>query len=90
MKNKGKIRINDKETKPSKEPRIGDLISVHRNGAVFSYKVLALLEKRQNLSRYKFERDQRLENNSYMCWIETTSWRVKTISCTKKHRNLSM
>lgn len=43
---KGKIRINDKETKPSKEPHIGDLISIHRNGAVFSYKVLALLEKR--------------------------------------------
>jgi len=43
---KGKIKINEKEIKPSKEPKIGDAINVHRNGAVFTYKVLQLLEKR--------------------------------------------
>ena len=43
---KGKIRINGSEIKPSKEPRVGDLIDVSRSGAVFSYKVLGLLDKR--------------------------------------------
>jgi len=43
---KGKIKINEKETKPSKEPRVGDLISVHKNGAIFTYKAIQLLEKR--------------------------------------------
>lgn len=43
---KGKIKINEKETKPSKEPRVGDVISVHKNGAIFTYKAIQLLEKR--------------------------------------------
>lgn len=43
---KGKIKINEKETKPSKEPRVGDVISVHKNGAIFIYKAIQLLDKR--------------------------------------------
>lgn len=43
---KGKIRINGTEIKPSREPKIGDEITVSRNGANFSYKVRALLDKR--------------------------------------------
>jgi ribosome-associated heat shock protein Hsp15 len=43
---KGKIKINEKEIKPSKEPKVGDSINVHMNGAVFTYKVIQLLEKR--------------------------------------------
>ncbi|MEY4604229.1 MAG: hypothetical protein RIT43_1521 [Bacteroidota bacterium] len=43
---KGKIKINGKETKPSREPRVGDVINIQRNGAVFTYKVIQLLEKR--------------------------------------------
>ena len=43
---KGKIKINGASIKPSKEPKIGDLISIAHNTALFSYKVKALLEKR--------------------------------------------
>ncbi len=43
---KGKIRINATEVKPSRDVKVGDVIQVHKNSAVFSYKVLELLEKR--------------------------------------------
>ena len=41
-----KIKINAKECKPSKEVYVGDLISVQKNNAVFSYKILQLTAKR--------------------------------------------
>jgi ribosome-associated heat shock protein Hsp15 len=43
---KGRIKINDKETKPSREPKVGDVIQVQKNGAVFTYRVIQLLENR--------------------------------------------
>lgn len=43
---KGKIKVNGLEIKPSKEPKIGDVISVSKNNASFSYKVIQLLDKR--------------------------------------------
>jgi len=43
---KGKIKINETDVKPSRDVKVGDVIQVHKNSAVFSYKVLELLEKR--------------------------------------------
>lgn len=43
---KGRIKVNHAVIKPSREPKIGDEIQVSRNTAVFSYKVLQLLDKR--------------------------------------------
>ena len=43
---KSKIRVNSVEVKPSRDVKVGDVIQVHKNSAVFSYKVLELLEKR--------------------------------------------
>jgi ribosome-associated heat shock protein Hsp15 len=43
---KGKIKINEVDVKPSRDVKVGDIIQVHKNSAVFSYKVLELLEKR--------------------------------------------
>ena len=43
---KGKIKINQANTKPSREPKVGDTIQISRNTAVFSYKVLQILDKR--------------------------------------------
>jgi ribosome-associated heat shock protein Hsp15 len=43
---KGKIKINGVSTKPSKEIKVGDMISISKNAAVFSYKVIQLLDKR--------------------------------------------
>jgi ribosome-associated heat shock protein Hsp15 len=43
---KGRIKVNEQQIKPSKEPKIGDKISVTKNTAVFTYKVIQLLEKR--------------------------------------------
>ena len=47
---KGQIKLNSQTTKPSKEVKIQDLISLHKNNSVFSYLVVDLLEKRINAS----------------------------------------
>lgn len=44
--NKGKIRLNQSGVKPAKEVKEGDVISITKNAAVFSYKVLQILDKR--------------------------------------------
>lgn len=41
-----KILVNNEPVKASKEVRQGDTVSIKRHGAVFSYKVLELLDKR--------------------------------------------
>ena len=41
-----KVLVNDEVVKPAKEVKIGDTVSIRKNGALFSYKVLDLLEKR--------------------------------------------
>ena len=43
---KGRIKVNHATVKPAKEPKIGDSIQISRNTAVFSYKVIQLLDKR--------------------------------------------
>jgi ribosome-associated heat shock protein Hsp15 len=43
---KGRFLVNGAQVKPSKEPKVGDVISLHRHSSVFSYKVLALNDKR--------------------------------------------
>lgn len=43
---KGKFKLNNGGVKPSKEVKVGDVISIIKNNAVFSYKVKALLDKR--------------------------------------------
>lgn len=41
-----KVLVNDEAVKPAKEVKVGDVVSIRKNGAVFSYKILDLLEKR--------------------------------------------
>jgi ribosome-associated heat shock protein Hsp15 len=43
---KGKIKLNKSNTKSAKEVKIGDILSISKNAAVFEYKILALLEHR--------------------------------------------
>lgn len=43
---KSKIKVNGLSVKPSKLPKVGDVIHVSRNTAVFSYQIIQLLEKR--------------------------------------------
>ena len=43
---KGRIKVNQVVIKPSREPKIGDEIQIHKNTAVFSYRVIQLLDKR--------------------------------------------
>ena len=45
---KGQIKLNSQTTKPSKEVKLKDVISLHKNNSVFSYIVIDLLEKRTN------------------------------------------
>lgn len=41
-----KVLVNNEVVKSSKAVKVGDVVSIKRNGALFSYKVLELLEKR--------------------------------------------
>jgi ribosome-associated heat shock protein Hsp15 len=41
-----KVLVNDEAVKPARAVKMGDTISIRKSGAVFSYKVLDLLEKR--------------------------------------------
>ena len=43
---KGKIKMNFKDIKPSYQPQENDIITIHRNSAVFSYKVIVLTDMR--------------------------------------------
>lgn len=43
---KGKIRLNGEQVKPSKDVKAGDIISIQKNTATFSYKILQLLNNR--------------------------------------------
>ncbi len=43
---KGKVKLNGEPTKPSKDVKVGDVITIQKNTAVFSYKVLQLLANR--------------------------------------------
>lgn len=43
---KGRIKVNNATIKPAKEPKVGDSIQISKNTAVFSYKVIQLLDKR--------------------------------------------
>jgi len=44
--NKGKVRINNEQVKPSREVKLNDIISFQRNNAVFTYKVFGITDKR--------------------------------------------
>ena len=43
---KGRVQVNGASVKPSREPKVGDLLSISHNTASFTYSVVQLLEKR--------------------------------------------
>lgn len=43
---KGKIKLNEQQVKASKEVKIGDIIGILKNTAVFNYRVIDLIDKR--------------------------------------------
>lgn len=43
---KAKIKLNEQQVKPSREPKVGEIIYISKNTAVFTYKIIQLLEKR--------------------------------------------
>lgn len=45
---KGKVVIKDVQVKPSRNVKVGDVVSIKRNPFLFSFKVLALSENRMN------------------------------------------
>lgn len=45
--NGGKVRLNGADVKPSKAVKIGDFIVVRKGPVTYTYKVLALVDKRQ-------------------------------------------
>jgi len=45
---KGKVIIQNVQAKPSRNVKVGDIVSIKRNPILFSFKVLALSENRMN------------------------------------------
>ncbi len=43
---KGKVKLNQQQVKPARETKVGDVVYVYKNTAVFTYKVIDLLDKR--------------------------------------------
>lgn len=43
----GKVRVNGADAKPSKEVKVGDVITVRKGPATYTYKVTELVQKRQ-------------------------------------------
>ncbi len=43
---KAKIKLNNTQVKSSREPKVGDIIQISKNTAVYSYKIIQLLDKR--------------------------------------------
>ena len=43
----GKVRINGADIKPSKNVRAGDVISVRKGAVTYTYRVIAVIDKRQ-------------------------------------------
>lgn len=43
---KGKVKINGEQVKPAREVKMNDEINIHRNTAVFTYKVVGFTDKR--------------------------------------------
>lgn len=43
---KGKVKINDVVSKPSKEVKVGDVVQIVRHTSIFSFKVLQTLSNR--------------------------------------------
>ena len=43
----GKIRVNGADIKPSKNVKVGDIIVARKGAVTYTYKVLALIDKRQ-------------------------------------------
>ena len=45
--NGGKVRLNGADVKPSKAVKAGDVIAVRKGPVTYTYKVIALVDKRQ-------------------------------------------
>jgi ribosome-associated heat shock protein Hsp15 len=43
---KGRIKLNNQQVKPSKEPKVGDTLHFLKNTAIFSFKIIQLLDNR--------------------------------------------
>ena len=43
----GKVRLNGVDVKPSKAVKVGDMLVARKGAVVYTYKVLALVDKRQ-------------------------------------------
>jgi ribosome-associated heat shock protein Hsp15 len=43
---KGKVKLNNQQVKPAREPKVGDVVYISKNTAVFSYEIIELLDKR--------------------------------------------
>ncbi len=43
----GKVRVNGNDIKPSRDVKVGDIIVVRKGAVTYTYKVIALVDKRQ-------------------------------------------
>ena len=78
---KGKLKLNEQVTKPSKEIVVGDQISFHKHNAVFQYRILSLPKSR--LSSKLVE--EHIEDFTAVEEVEKYSLYQKTQSSYRQH-----
>lgn len=72
--NGGKVRLNGGDVKPSKPVRPGDVIVVRKGPVTYTYKVLALIDKRQgakNVPQYAENQTPQEELDKLRAPVET-------------------
>jgi ribosome-associated heat shock protein Hsp15 len=88
---KGKVKINGEPCKPSKEVKIGDVVSLIKNNATFSYKIVQLLNNRVGaklVTDYILDITDPLEIEKYKAYqaSQSTYRQLGTGKPTKKDR----
>lgn len=89
----GKVRVNGADAKPSKEVKVGDLITVRKGPATYTYKVTELVQKRQgakNVAAFAENLTPQSELDKLARPVETVAFRRDpgTGRPTKKDRRL--
>lgn len=73
---KGKIKLDGAIVKPSKEVKVGSIISVIRNNAEFRFEIIQLLDKRVGaklLEQYLVDRTTPEEQEKYLVYRQAQS-----------------
>ena len=70
----GKVRINGLDVKPSKDVKVGDVLTIRKGAVTYTYKALELIDKRQGaqlVPRYAENQTPQVELDKLRAPVET-------------------